>query len=176
MSHVAYLNNPDSADLYKDVYYAYIDIIKEGLEDEGSFSPDIVKLINGDLLNVDRAPLIILKRMESPQPPNIAILNEKIVEIGDKNVLETKSHVQLTLGLTSYGNTYLEAELLSNLIQKKILLTSITKIKILSKSKIVGHNLVHWGATNMADPKSKLFSNQIVIIVTVLLKGTTILK
>jgi hypothetical protein len=129
---------------------------------------DIVKLMDGDLINVNRAPLIIFKRANSPQPPSVALLNQGLVTKSDKVFFSNRAMFYVYLNINCYGNTYLEAERLSSITQEMLLSTSIQKIKAQSNDKFVGHEVLNWGDTNLVSQDTKLFYNEISIRITML--------
>ena len=157
----------DDVLLYKDIFVIFKDIIGKQLE-QRQLSKDIVKLMDGEFINVNRAPLIILKRTHSPQPPTIALLNQGITKIDDKEFFTNKAHYNVYLSITCYGNTYIESERLGSIVQEAILASSMQKIKAKSKDKFIGHELLNWTETVLVSQDTKLFQNQTDIRLTIL--------
>lgn len=153
--------------LYKDIFVVYMDLLKEHISNY-NIDDSIVKLMDGDLINVNRAPLIIFKRSNSPQPPSVALLNQGLTVKSDKTFFSNRAMFYVYLDISCYGNTYLEAERLSSLTQEMLLSTSMQKIKAKSNDKFVGHEVLNWGATGLVSQDTKLFYNEISIRITML--------
>lgn len=161
---------------YKDIFILYRDIIREAVKDNG-LKEDIVMLVNNDLINVNRAPLIVLTRIDSPQPAAINNINETIGLGPDgEKVINGAANYSLNLAITSYGNTYIEAERLGSIIQQKLITTSIHKVRKKSNNSIMGHMFLGWSGTNFLSSNSKLMSNRIDIKIQMVLDYITNLE
>ena len=164
-----YLGTDKPVLFYKDAFIIYRDVLKEAVK-KANLSDDIVKLINNDLINVNRAPLIILKRVDSPQPPAINNLNEKIVNTDDGEKIVGTAHYNVNMAVLCYGNSYMEAERLGALSQEALISSSILKIRQKSNNTIVGHTFLGWSGTNYLSQDSKLMYNRIDIAITMLIQ------
>lgn len=169
---ITYENTNQRPVFYKDAFLVYKNLILDKIVEEG-LPKDIVKIVNNDLINVNRAPLIVIKRVSSSQPPNINNVNEKILDLGSTKVVEGKSMQAINMAIESYGNSYLEAERLGSLVQESIIITSINKIRVLSNNKIVGHEYLGWSGTSYINSNSKLMVNRIDIRLTIVLEYST---
>ena len=161
-------DNQKEVTLYKDFFIIYKDLIIEGLKEKEI--PAEVLLINNDLINVNRAPLVVLKRTNSPQPPNVALLNEKSYAINSNNYVEGTSHNSINMAFICFGNTYMEAERISSQVFETLMTSSIIKIKEKSEGKVTGHNVLGWSESSLVSQDSKLFASRIDMSITILLK------
>ena len=159
---LVYTNSSVEPIFYKDAFLLYRDLIADALEQNG-LNRDVVKIVNNDLINVNRAPLIVIRRVDSPQPAAINAINEKIVEINGSKVVRGSNSYSLNMAFFSYGNSYLEAEKLSGIVQKTLIVTSVNKLRKISNNSILGHMLLGWSGTNYVKSDSKLMSNRIDI-------------
>ena len=169
-----YLGTDKPVLFYKDAFIIYRDILKEAVK-KANLDEDIVKLINNDLINVNRAPLILLKRVDSPQPPSINLLNEKIVEKDGNLVVQGKAHYNINMAVFCYGNTYMEAERLGSIVQEALISSSIAKVRALSNQAIVGHTFLGWSGTNFVNQDSKLMYSRVDMAITILIEYETTL-
>ena len=172
---INYFGSEKQASFYSDFFEIYLKLLKKELK-KREIDPEIVNIINGDLINVNRAPLIVLKRTTSMQPPSVALLNEKIVEIDDKKHVKSFINGALTFVITCYGGTYLEAERLGSVIFEIIMLSGIKKISQISKGAIYGHNVIQWGETRINSSDTKLYLNEIAVSSTILMNSLTELE
>jgi len=169
-----YSDTDYSAILYKDFFVIYMNLIKSKLRDN-NIDEKIVRLIDADTINVNRAPLIILKRTHSPQPPTGALLNERLNTINNKNIINSVSYQMFNLLITCYGNTYLESERLASLVIESIILSSINKIRALSENRIIGHEFLNWSETGLVSQDTKLFASSIEIRISTMFETSTVL-
>ena len=153
---------------YRDAFIVYQDIIKNAIIDN-SLPPEIVQIVNNDLINVSRAPLIVIRRVDSPQGPSINHINEKVVNLG-KDIVTGSSTYDINMAIFSYGNTYLEAERLGSIVQETLITTSINKVRKISDNKIIGHMLLGWSGTDYLQNNSKLMFNRVDIRIQMLLE------
>jgi len=153
--------------IYKDAFMVYLQIIKDRISAEGLPADKIVTLMNNDLINVNRAPLIVLKRVSSVQPPAVNNVNERVTNVGNQRIISGASLQSISLAIMNYGNSYLEAEKLGSLVQEAIIVTSVNKIREVSKGMIVGHEYLGWSGTDYVNQNSKLLINRIDIKLTV---------
>lgn len=172
MDNVSYENNGKPVLFYKDIFIIYMNIIKQALLDN-KLDENIIHLANNELINVNRAPLIVLRRVDSPQPAAINNLNEHIVTLNNKKIVNGTSSYSFNLAFFCYGNSYLEAERLGSVVQKTLITTSINKIRKISNNSITGHLLLGWSGTNFLNNNSKLMSCRVDIRIETLLKYST---
>ena len=154
---------------YKDAFVLYKDMIADALA-ANKINPNVVQIVNNELINVNRAPLIVIRRVDSPQPPAINSVNEKILDIGGTKVVRGSNSYSLNMAFFSYGNSYLEAERLSSIIQKRLIVTSVNKLRKMSNGKVLGHMLLGWSGTDYVKSDSKLMSNRIDIRIETVLE------
>jgi len=168
-SNIKYLDINKTPLFYKDAFVVYMNLIKEKIRNEGLPADEIVHIMNNDLININRAPLIVLKRVSSMQPPNVNNINEKVIDVNGTKVVRGSSVQSLNMAVNNYGNTYLEAERLASLVQDAIIVTSVSKIRELSQGMIIGHEYLGWSGTNYTSSNSKLLANRIDIKITIAL-------
>lgn len=154
---------------YKDTFVLYRDLIADALK-ANKINPEVVKIVNNELINVNRAPLIVIRRVDSPQPPAINNVNEQILEVGGTKIVRGSNSYSLNMAFFSYGNSYLEAERLSSIIQKRLIVTSVHKLRQLSNGKVLGHMLLGWSGTDYVKSDSKLMTNRIDIRIETVLE------
>jgi len=160
-----YNNTNSDVLLYKDFFVVYKNLISDFFKRKGIASD--IELINNNLINVNRAPLIVLKRTDCPQPPSAALLNENRKYFFGKEQVEGRSINTLNIAVLCYGNTYLECERLGSGVFEAILTSSIQKIRRVTDNKIVGHELLGWSESRLPNPNSKLFESRIDFRITV---------
>ena len=172
-SKIVYSGTTQTPVFYKDIFILYRDIIREAVKDNG-LKEDIVMLVNNDLINVNRAPLIVLTRIDSPQPAAINNINETIgIGPDGKKIVKGAANYDVNLAITSYGNSYIEAERLGSIVQQKLIVTSINKIRKKSNNTVMGHMFLGWSGTNFLSSNSKLMSNRIDIKIQMVLNYVT---
>jgi len=172
---IKYFKTDKQSSFYSDFFEVYLKLLKNEFK-KRDLDPEIVNIINGDLINVNRAPLVVLKRTTSMQPPSMALLNEKMVEVDGKKHIKSFINGALSFIVSCYGGTYLEAERLGSAVFEIIMLSGIKKISTLSKGAIYGHSVVHWEETMINSADTKLFSNRIAINSTILMSSLTELE
>lgn len=171
MDNIVYANTNIKPVFYKDIFIIYMNIIKDALKSQG-IDENVVNIMNNDLVNVNRAPLVLLRRVDSPQPAAINNINEKSITIGDKEIVNGANNYSVNLAIFSYGNSYIETERIGSIVQEALITTSVAKIRKLSKDTIMGHMFLGWSGTNFIKSDSKLMSNRIDIRIQTLLKYT----
>jgi hypothetical protein len=172
---IQYFKSDKQTSFYSDFFETYLKLLKTEFK-KRELDPDIINIINGDLINVNRAPLVVLKRTSSMQPPSLALLNETIVDIDGVPHIKSFIHSSLTFIITCYGGTYLEAERLGSIVFEIVMLSGIEKIKRFSNGAISGHTVVNWEETIINSADTKLFSNSIAINSTVFMSSLTELE
>ena len=160
-----YNNTSSDVFLYKDFFVVYKNLIIDFLKRKEI--PSEVEIINNNLINVNRAPLIVLKRTDCPQPPSAALLNENRRYFFGKEQVEGRSINTLNIAVLCYGNTYIECERLGAGVFEAILTSSIQKIRRITDNKIVGHELLGWSESRLPSANSKLFESRIDFRITV---------
>ena len=137
-------DNGEHFDIYRDIMYAYLTIIKRFLVDTGL--PDsLVSIEGGKERNVSRAPHIVISRESFSHEPRSLLMNENNT-LDERNGFEiylTKHIFDYPIGFTVSGNSYLESEKLGMIAIESILLTGVSGIKDLHPN-IIGAELIGW--------------------------------
>ena len=137
-------DNGEHFDIYRDIMYAYLTIIKRFLVD--SELPDsLVSIEGGKKRNVSRAPHIVISRESFSHEPRSLLMNENNT-LDERNGVEiylTKHIFDYPIGFTVSGNSYLESEKLGMIAIESILLTGVSGIRDLHPN-IIGAELIAW--------------------------------
>lgn len=161
-------NSPGSEDRvtpYNEVLGVLMTLIRNALKEMGK-DDKIVMAKTSFEKDVNRAPLILVKRGPVTYSPDSVMLSEA----KGANSISTAHILNYAIIFESFGNSYAEAEEIGNIVLETILATGQTVISSLHPA-IAGARLDNWTESSQTDPKESKYTNSLTANVFLIVGG-----
>jgi len=154
---------------YNEVLGIYMELIAKALESK-DFSKDIVMAKTGSEKDVNRAPLVIVKRGAVQDSPSSIGLSEEVISQGGSTMSITGHILNYAIIFESFGNSYAEAENIGNIILETVLSSGQSGISELHPS-ISGARLTSWSESIQTEASETKYTNSVTVGVFLIVGG-----